>query len=66
MAKKKNDLISSDEAQINNNQDNDLENKIEEIEKNNELLENQKKELENKYGIPKDSLKERIKILRKK
>ena len=35
--------------------------KKEEIEKNNELLENQKKELENKYGIPKDSLKERIK-----
>lgn len=40
--------------------------KKEEIEKNNELLENQKKELENKYGIPKDSLKERIKNIKKK
>lgn len=31
-----------------------------------ETLENQKKELENKYGIPKDSLKERIKNIKKK
>ena len=30
------------------------------------MLENQKKELENKYGIPKDSLKERIKNIKKK